>query len=148
MFISGLLTPNRDCAIGAPLYNCALAYFFFLVVKFDTSSKDLARTEKYVHGFIITFTVGTSILLLILEQYNHTGTACWIQGSPPSCGNSSFQANEDNIPCDRVDWAWLYCIATFYGPLYLCIILLMGLNASIYTKLKGTSEASWFATQS
>lgn len=64
--------------IGAPLYNCALAYFFFLVVKFDTSSKDLARMEKYVHGLIITFAVGTSILLLPLEQYNHIGTVCWI----------------------------------------------------------------------
>jgi hypothetical protein len=134
--------------IGALLYNCALAYFFFLVVKFDTSSKDLARMEKYVHGLIITFAVGTSILLLPLEQYNHIGTVCWIQGSPPSCGNSSFQASEDNIPCDRGDWAWLYGIALFYSPLWLCIILILGFNASIYTKLKGTSEASWFATQS
>jgi hypothetical protein len=134
--------------VGAPLYNCALAYFFFLVVKFEMSSEDLAKTEKYVHGFIMTFAVGSSILLLILEKYNHIGTVCWIQGSPPSCGNSSFQASEDNIPCDRGDWAWLYGIAFFYVPLYLCIVLIMGFNASIYTKLRGSSEASWFVSQS
>jgi hypothetical protein len=134
--------------IGAPLYNCALAYFFFLIDKFDKSSEDLAKIEKYVHGLIITFAVGTSIILLTLDEYNHIGTVCWVQGSPPACGNSSFKASQEDISCDRGDRAWLYGMALFYGPLRLCIVLIMAFNANIYTKLQGTSEASWFAAQS
>jgi hypothetical protein len=134
--------------VGAPLYNCALAYFFFLVVQFDKSSEDLAKIEKYVHSFIITFAVGTSILLLVLDQYNHIATVCWIVGSPHSCGNSSFNRSDEDIPCDRGDWAWLYGITLFYGPLYFCIVLITGFNVSIYIKLRGTRDASWFAAQS
>jgi hypothetical protein len=39
-------------------------------------------------------------------------------------------------------------MSLFYGPLWLCIILIVGFNVSIYTKLQGTSEGAWFATQS
>ena len=58
-------------AIGAPLYNSSLALFYLLMIKMRWSDVELAKIERWVHGFILSFTWGTSILLLKLEQYNH-----------------------------------------------------------------------------
>ena len=58
-------------AVGAPLYNSSLALFYLLMIKMRWSNLQLAKIERWVHIFILTFTWGTSILLLQLEQYNH-----------------------------------------------------------------------------
>jgi hypothetical protein len=58
-------------AIGAPLYNSSLALFYILMIKLRWTDTQLKRLERWVHGFIISFSIGTSILLLYLEQYNH-----------------------------------------------------------------------------
>lgn len=58
-------------AIGAPLYNSSLALFYLLMIKMRWSNLQLAKIERWVHIFIMSFTWGTSILLLKLEQYNH-----------------------------------------------------------------------------
>jgi hypothetical protein len=60
-------------AIGAPLYNSSLALFYTLIIKLRWTDKQLIRIERLVHAFILTFTIGTSILLLLLDQYNHVG---------------------------------------------------------------------------
>jgi hypothetical protein len=58
-------------AVGAPLYNSSLALFYILMIKLRWTDTQLARIERWVHGFIMCFSIGTSILLLQLEQYNH-----------------------------------------------------------------------------
>ena len=107
-------------AIGAPLYNCSLALFYLLIIKFRWTDIMLASIEWWVHGFILTFSIGTSILLLPLEQYNHIGAVCWIIGDPAECGNSSFQSSD--VPCERGNHAWLYGVLLFYGPLWVCVL--------------------------
>jgi hypothetical protein len=85
--------------IGAPLYNCALAYYFFLVVMYDKTSEDLAKIDKYVHGFIITFAVGSSVLLLALDKFNAIGTVCWVsidRSTTRPWGSFSFNSTQLN----------------------------------------------------
>lgn len=60
-------------AIGAPLYNSSLALFYTLIIKLRWTDIQLIRIERWIHAFILTFTIGTSILLLFLQQYNHVG---------------------------------------------------------------------------
>lgn len=60
-------------AIGAPLYNCSLALFYTMMIKKRWNREQLVQLERWVHGIILIFAVGTSILLLMLEQYNHIG---------------------------------------------------------------------------
>jgi hypothetical protein len=105
-------------AIGAPLYNCSLALYYLLVIKYRWSDRQLVGIEKWGHGFILFFSVGTLILLLPLGQYNPTGAVCWVIGDPVDCDSSSFQ--ESGIPCNRGKHAWIYGIACFYGPLWIC----------------------------
>ena len=60
-------------AVGAPLYNSSLALFYLLIIKKRWTDAMLVRMERWVHAFILSFTIGTSFLLLFLEQYNHIG---------------------------------------------------------------------------
>lgn len=123
-------------AIGAPLYNCSLALYYLMVINFNWTNQMLKRIEWWVHGFVLTFSIGTSILLLPLQQYNHIETVCWVIGSPPDCGHSTHIPSD--VPCDRGDWAWLYGIILFYGPLWICVVLTIIALYKIYSKVLET----------
>jgi hypothetical protein len=123
-------------AIGAPLYNCSLALCYLLTIMYDWSNDRLALMGRWVHMFIISFSVGTSILLLPLGQYNQITQVCWIIGYPSGCGNSSNIRS--NIPCVRGNWSWNYGILLFYGPLWLCIVLTIIAMANIYLVVRAT----------
>ena len=133
--------------IGAPLSSCALAFYFYLVVIHDKTPQDLANVEVIFLSCIFGYALLTSILMLLLEQYNHIGAVCWAQGSPPLCGNSVYNANPD-IPCDRGDWAWVYGMVLFYIPVWICYVVIFFCNVSIYLKIRHTPEGAWFAKQS
>jgi hypothetical protein len=64
-------------AIAAPLYNCSLALFYTMIIKYRWSAAQLVWLERLVHAFILTFSLGTSVLLLLLDQYNHVGAVSW-----------------------------------------------------------------------
>ena len=121
-------------AIGAPLYNCSLALYYLLIIKYGWTDEKLDRIERWIHFLVISFSVGTSILLLPLKQYNQIEHVCWIIGSPVGCGHSSHV--ESSVPCDRGNWAWLYGILLFYGPLWLCVVLTVFAMISIYRRVR------------
>lgn len=123
-------------AIGAPLYNCSLSLYYVLVIRYNWTNERLAKIERFVHAFIITFTLGTSIAGLPLTMYNNFGTVCWVMGSPQECGNSSASPSEN--PCDRGDWAWVFGISLFYGPLWVCVLLTVIAMFMIYLHLRRT----------
>lgn len=125
-------------AIGAPLYNCSLALYYLLVIKFNWTNDQLVKIERYVHAFIMIFSVGTSILGLPLTMYNEVRTVCWVIGSPSECGHSSSIPSD--IPCDRGDWAWLFGILLFYGPLWLCVLLTIISMVMIYVQVRRTLQ--------
>lgn len=127
-------------AIGAPLYNSSLALFYILMIKQRWPDAQLVAIEKWVHGFIISFTLGTSILLLFLDQYNHIAAVCWIIGSPPDCGNSSFQGSD--VPCERGDHAWAWGLALFYCPLWICVIACCTSMVLLYLEVRKTLRRS------
>lgn len=123
-------------AVGAPLYNCSLALYYLLIIKYNWTEEMLAGIERRVHAVVLTFSVGTSIALIPLEQYNHIGAVCWIIGDPRDCGNSSFQSSD--VPCERGNHAWLYGLALFYGPLWVCICACVSSMVFIYQEVKKT----------
>eukprot|EP00797_Seminavis_robusta_P030130 Sro621_g176810.2 (598) ;mRNA; r:39082-40875 len=127
-------------AIGAPLYNSSLAIFYLLMIKRRWTDDQLKSIERAVHGAILSFTVGTSILLLCLGQYNHVGAVCWVIGDPPDCGNSSFQGSD--IPCDRGDYAYAWGLALFYGPLWFCVICCCSSMAVLWLEVRKTHRKS------
>ncbi|CAB9502508.1 expressed unknown protein [Seminavis robusta] len=135
--------------IGAPLFSCAMAWYFWLIVARGKTSQELLVYERWISPIIVLYAFGSSFFLLGKKMYNHIGAVCWIQGSPPGCGNSSYRGGGE--PCERGDWAWLYGMVMFYIPLWICILLIVIFNISNYVKLRrdgDSGEARWFAAQS
>jgi uncharacterized membrane protein YgcG len=136
--------------IGAPLFSMVVAWYFWLIVFWGKTAKELEAYERWVSPMIIIYAFGSAFFLLFKQMYNHIGAVCWIQGSPSGCGNSSFKGSGE-VPCDRGDWAWLYGMVMFYLLLWICILCILCFNVSNYIRLRGDDdkeEASWFATQS
>jgi hypothetical protein len=121
-------------AIGAPLYNCTLALYFLLILKYGWSEKQLITLERWIHAVILGFSFGTAILFLPLGFYNPTGQVCWIIGDPIDCSGSSLHSTD--VPCNRGYHAWIVGIATFYAPLWVCICLCIISMTVIYFHVK------------
>jgi hypothetical protein len=125
-------------AIGAPLYNCTLAMYFLLMLKYRWTEKQLLIVERWAHLGILGFSLGTSILFLSLELYNPTGQICWVIGDPVNCSGSAFHSTD--IPCERGVNAWILGVTLFYGPLWLCIILCVISMIVIYRVVSNTNR--------
>lgn len=124
-----------QAAIGAPLHNCALTFFFFLVVYKNCTTVQLQALEWKVHGFIDAYAVGSAIALLSLELYNPTNPVCWVNGSPPQCGENVFSRSgiqpnhgDDFVPCDRGEHAIVYGFFCFYFLVWCVAIAIIVLN--------------------
>jgi len=109
-------------AIGAPLYNCSLALYYLLVLKYRWTDQQLASVEKWVHLAVLSFATGSSILLLALDQYNPTGTVCWVMGDH----DGDLDMEND----------WIYGIALFYGPLWICVVACVTSMIIIYRQVR------------
>ena len=127
-------------AIGAPMYNCLLSLFYLLTIRYGWSEKRLRNIDPLLNAIILIFAVGTSIALLPLGLYNHIGAVCWVMGLPQGCGNSNYQPGDE--PCERGDFAWLYGVSLFYGPLWCCIVFTSFAMTMIYRKVKRTEDRS------
>jgi len=95
-------------AIGTPLYNAALIWYYLLVIKYNWTNDDLLKIEPWIHGFIWIWCIGTSETLLSLDLLNFVGPVCWV-GDPPECW--------DENPPDSCGEAKLYATAMFCIPL-------------------------------
>lgn len=134
-----------QAVIAGPLYNTVMACFFNLVACHGSSVEKLRRLEPFMHAAVLFFALGTSIAFWMDNQYNHIGAVCWVNGSPPQCGSSTFTENPD-VPCERGDHAWLYGMLMFYLPLWICILLQVYFNANIYFSVS-ERDAKWVAQQ-
>mmetsp|Transcript_6866 Transcript_6866/g.13978 ORF Transcript_6866/g.13978 Transcript_6866/m.13978 type:complete len:556 (-) Transcript_6866:251-1918(-) len=123
-------------AVGAPLYNSSLAIFYLMVIKYNWTNRQLRTIEKWVHTLILSFAIGTSILLLPLKQYNHIGAVCWVIGSPNGCDRSTNTPSD--IPCDRGNYAYLYGSVLFYGPIWVCVVLCIICMIFIFSEVRAT----------
>ncbi|KAL7571637.1 hypothetical protein ACA910_011174 [Epithemia clementina (nom. ined.)] len=133
--------------IGGPLSNCSMAFYFYMVVFHQKTSKELERWERFVLPTIFCYAMGSATLLLVMDQYNPIGAVCYAQGVPPLCGNSVYTPHPD-VPCERGDWAWVYGMVFFYLPLWSCYMGIFYFNIMIYWQLRSTPEGSWFGSQS
>jgi len=125
-------------AIGAPMYNSALALYYLLTIYYGWHEQDLRRLEPWLHGVVLTFAFGTGILMIPLGIYNHIGAVCWTMGLPQGCEHSNY--NESDVPCERGNHAWIYGLALFYAPLWVCIIFTTVAMVMIYIKVRQTEE--------
>ena len=125
-------------AVGAPLYNCSLSLYYLLVIRYNWTNEQLAKIERFVHAFILTFAIGTSIAGLPLTMYNRVDTVCWVVGKPADCGHSIATSINNDVPCERGDYAWIFGVFLFYLPLWVCVLLTIVAMSLIYRHVRET----------
>ena len=125
-------------AISAPLYNCSLALYYLLVIKYSWTNERLLQIERYVHAFIITFGLSTAIAGVPLTMYNRVGAVCWVIGVPENCGQSSIDPLATDVPCQRGDHAWMFGLFLFYTPLWICVLFTVVAMILIYIQIRQT----------
>jgi hypothetical protein len=108
-------------AIGAPLYNCSLAMYFLLIIKYRWTDRKLVIIETWVHIIVLGFSLVSALAMIPLEFYSPAGNVCWIIGDPLDCDGSGLYAT--GIPCIRGKNAWIFQMTLFYAPMWTCIIL-------------------------
>lgn len=104
--------------VGAPMYNCALSFYYLIVIAFAFSETKVKRIEWFMHGIPLLLSFGTAIAGLPLTLYNSAGLWCWISSLPDTCGNTP----EGDGECERGDNAWIYRWAIYYGPVWFCVL--------------------------
>jgi hypothetical protein len=75
--------------IGTPLYNCALATFYLLVLKYKWNDRKLQSVEKWFHIFPWVVSVSYALVGVICRSYMGLAWFCWIGSEyPVGCSSS------------------------------------------------------------
>lgn len=122
--------------VGTPFCNCALSFYYLLVIAMKYSDAQVQRVEPLFHIVPFAFAFGTALAGFPLTLYNAAGLWCWISSLPSDCANAPGQLGAG---CERGDHAWIYRWAFYYGPVWFCVICTT-INMAIVTYLVWAKE--------
>jgi hypothetical protein len=131
--------------------NVCLAFYYRLVVQHGVTEIQLRKyAEPLMHLCAMGFGIVTAAVSVKLTLFNNADLWCWIASFPFNC-TESFEDGEAN--CTRGDDAYIFRWAFFYGPLWLCMVIVLILNVLMYWHVKIgqqdalDKEAAHFAMQ-
>ena len=61
-----------QAVIAGPLYNTLMAYYFYLISCKGAGMQELVRLERFMQAAVLLFAVGTAVIFLLDDQYNHS----------------------------------------------------------------------------
>ena len=140
--------------ISAILYNCGLALFYLLQIRYNWRDAKFhtrifsenrfwswVSVERLLHIIPLVFAIGTSVTGLVLKLYNNANMWCWIAPLPQSCdGRGSSQHSWTS--CERGNHAWIYQLVFFYLPLWLAVACSIVCMVLMYRSVVKTEEAT------
>ena len=144
-------------AIVVPIYNCYLALYYLLVIKYKVSEERIKFViEPVMHVFAICFGLMTAIASLIMGLYNNANLWCWIAVPPPNDYNIEQDGNSEG----NNKWVWIsktdegkdeygedadyqknqethfYRWMFYYAPLWFCIVFVTGTMLLVYRTVR------------
>lgn len=120
-------------AIGAPMYNGALIFYYLLTIKYQWTNEQLIKIEPYVHIIIWLWCIGTSVWVLVLDLLHYIGPVCWVS-NPPEC---LLEDIPDGVDCEK---ALPYSMAVFCIPVWIFISLTIYALFEIYLSVRKTVQ--------
>lgn len=75
-------------AFASHMYSAFLAFYFVCTIRFGVREDKFSKKyERWIHGFILTWSIGTTIAGLVLDIFraNVLGPGCWINSFPDPC---------------------------------------------------------------
>jgi hypothetical protein len=143
-------------AIVVPIYNCYLALYYLLVIKYKVSEERIKFViEPVMHIFAVCFGLMTAIASVIMGLYNNANLWCWIAAPPPNDYNIEQDGNYEGNK-----WVWIsktdegkdeygedadyqknlethfYRWLFYYAPLWLCIVFVTGTMLLVYRTVR------------
>jgi hypothetical protein len=119
--------------IGAPLFNGALQYLFYLIVTGKCNLNQAVSIEWKAYTIITVYTFISALIPLLLKHYNPMTQICWISGYPSGCNESTFGGSD--YPCERGSNSQWTGIVLFYFVVWSNMIFIIILNYSGETSL-------------
>jgi hypothetical protein len=144
-------------AIVVPIYNCYLALYYLLVIRYKVSEERIKfDIEPVMHIFAICFGLMTAIASLIMGLYNNANLWCWIAVPPPNDYNIEQDGNYEGYN----KWVWIsktdegkdeygedadyqknqethfYRWMFYYAPLWFCIVFVTGTMLLVYRTVR------------
>jgi hypothetical protein len=129
--------------IGTSTYNCCLAIYYLLVIRYGWSDERIARrVEPLMHFISVGFALqlGTATAGIVLDLYNPLGWECWIAESPRGCTQS--YKNEGPTDCVRGDNANLFHYLFLYIPTWIAFFILTCSMLLIYVRIRKLENVS------
>jgi hypothetical protein len=116
--------------VALPFYNAMLAFYYMLVIQYNVPEERVKkRYEPFFHAIPLVFSVTTAVAALSTQMYNEANLWCWIAASPNGCLHTQEideSAQEGTyIVCDRGDGAYIWRWAVYFGPLWLCFLVVL-----------------------
>lgn len=86
LYTSVIILLPKLAALGSPLYNLSLAFFYLCIIKFNMTNEQFQkRVENILHVISNFLPWSTAIYLLITENFNFNPVNCWIGPDPIDC---------------------------------------------------------------
>jgi len=128
---------NIQYSLIVPMYNAGIALYYLLVIRFSLSNKVIAtRYEPFMHivPFVISLAFAITGLMPSMQLYAPSTLWCWMNALPKGC----IQSYEGKGPttCTSGDNAYIYRLAFYYVPIWLCIAFAAASMIVIYCHVR------------
>lgn len=114
--------------LSIPIWNALLAFNFLLRIRYEVPEDVVRRKEVMYHLVAWVWPLATAFACLGLELYNDALLWCWIAPFPSGCGPTGTTGE----PCERGKDFTIYQFSFFFGPLWLCLIVVWTCMYLIY----------------
>jgi hypothetical protein len=120
-----------------PMYNAMVALYYLLVIRFGLSNEVIEKKyERWMHicPFVISLAFAITGLVPSMQLYAPSTMWCWMNSVPKGC----IQSYEGKGPttCTRGDNSYIYRLAFYYAPIWLCIAFTATSMIIIYRSMK------------
>lgn len=108
----------NQLAVASPLYNVALAMYYFLRVQRGWKENALKKVEPAFHIIPLVFAFATALTAGIGEMYGNVFWTCWINPDPPQPYFRYFQ------------WSFLF------APVWVCILIQLSVMVALWWTMR------------
>ncbi|MGK3740315.1 MAG: hypothetical protein ACI90V_007165 [Bacillariaceae sp.] len=106
-----------QAVLATVVYNCVLAIYYLLVIKYGMKERQILKYEKFMHAAPIIVWIGTGAMGIAFEVFNPAFFNCWIAPVPINCA-AYGETGDDRPPCTRGYLAPIFQWAIFYAPIW------------------------------
>lgn len=114
--------------LSIPIWNALLAVNFLLRIRYEIPEERIKSKEFVYHLVAWVWPLATAFACLGLELFNDALLWCWIAPFPSGCGPTGTTG----VQCERGKDFIVYQFVFFFGPLWLCLLVVWTCMYLIY----------------